>query len=445
MLVTLLAALFSSLCSGGAPIEMVLANGLKLVVVEDHRAPVVVSQLWYKVGSSYEHDGLTGISHALEHMLFKGTARHGLGEFSRIVAFNGGRSNAFTGNDYTTYHQQFEASRLVVSFELEADRMRNALLDDEEFAKEIKVVMEERRLRTEDNPKARARELLGSQAYQTSGYRHPVVGWMADLEGMRTADLRSWYDQWYAPNNAVLVVSGYVNAPAVKQLAEQYFGPVAAREVPRPRSNQDTAQIGARAATLQSKVSVPYLLLSYKAPGLKHFVDGEAEEQWQAYALELLAHLLGNEQTGLLVKALVRESESATKIGVHYDLYQRVDGLFTIAATPALDQNLDELERQIRLQLARLAASPFAADDLARAKVQIKARQVYQRDSLFYQAMQIGILESVGLDWRERDNYLPSIEQVTAAQIQTILASYLIETRETVVRSIAENKIDAKQ
>ncbi len=192
--------------------ETTLDNGLRVIVKEDHRAPVMVSQVWYKVGSSYENDGITGVSHVLEHMMFKGTPKRPAGEFSRIIAANGGRENAFTGQDYTAYFQQMEKSRLKVSFELEADRMRNLLLQPAEFAKEIKVVMEERRLRTDDEPQSLTQEQFTAAAFVNSPYRHPIIGWMDDLENLRTEDLREWYQKWYAPNNATVVVVGDVQA-----------------------------------------------------------------------------------------------------------------------------------------------------------------------------------------------------------------------------------------
>ena len=206
--------------------EFELDNGLKLLVKEDHRAPVVVTQVWYKVGGSYEYDGITGISHALEHMMFKGTEKFPPGEFSRVISENGGRDNAFTGPDYTSYFQTLEKTRLPISFELEADRMRYLTLSNEEFIKEIEVVKEERRLRTEDNPQSFLYETAKATAFQTSPYRFPVVGWMQDLSSMTIDDLSSWYEKWYAPNNATVVVVGDVDPYHVYALAYKYFSPL---------------------------------------------------------------------------------------------------------------------------------------------------------------------------------------------------------------------------
>ena len=211
--------------------EFRLDNGLKLLVQEDHRAPAVVAQVWYKVGSSSEYSGLTGISHMLEHMMFKGTDKHQPGEFSRIIAANGGRENAFTGRDYTAYFQTLEKSKLPVSFELEADRMRNLRLTDEEFKKEQQVVLEERRLRTDDQPRAKMEEHFEAVAYTSGAYRNPVIGWPDDVANLTMTDLRRWYELWYAPNNATVVVVGDIKSEEVHQLAKKYFGSLKTSEL----------------------------------------------------------------------------------------------------------------------------------------------------------------------------------------------------------------------
>ena len=222
-------SLAPTLAAGSEVVQHRLDNGLQLIVKPDHRAPVVVSQIWYKVGSSYEHNGITGISHVLEHMMFKGTTAHPAGEFSRIISENGGRENAFTGKDYTAYFQQLEKSRLAVSFELEADRMRNLTLPDEEFQKERAVVIEERRLRTEDKPSALTYEQFVATAYQSNPYRNPVIGWMDDLEQLTKEDLQQWYQRWYAPNNATLVISMHDQLYGVRNGVLERMIPVTGR------------------------------------------------------------------------------------------------------------------------------------------------------------------------------------------------------------------------
>ncbi|MGA1562528.1 MAG: M16 family metallopeptidase, partial [Gammaproteobacteria bacterium] len=224
--------------------EHQLENGMRVLVKEDNRAPVVVSQVWYRVGSSYEPAGLTGISHVLEHMMFKGTEKYGPNEFSKIIAQLGGRENAFTGRDYTAYFQRLEASRLEKALELEADRMRNLVLDEAEFLKEREVVAEERRMRTDDKPTSLTYERFLATAYVTSGYHHPVIGWMDDIQNWTIDDLRDWYQRFYAPNNALLVVVGDVKADDVFALAEKYFGPLQPSEINHPRDRAELPMLG---------------------------------------------------------------------------------------------------------------------------------------------------------------------------------------------------------
>ncbi|MBW6453543.1 MAG: insulinase family protein, partial [Methyloprofundus sp.] len=226
--------------------ERILANGLKVLVKEQHRSPVVVTQIWYKVGSSYEPSGMTGISHMLEHMMFKGTDKHPAGEFSKIIAENGGRENAFTGRDYTAYFQTLEKSRLAISFELEADRMQHLHLLADELKKEAQVVMEERRMRTEDQPRAKLQEYLLAMAYTNSPYKNPVIGWPSDIENYQVEDLQQWYQAWYAPNNATLVVAGDVQAEEVFKLAEQYFSAIPAQVIKPLKPQKEMPQVGVR-------------------------------------------------------------------------------------------------------------------------------------------------------------------------------------------------------
>ena len=241
--------------------EFTLDNGLKILVREDHRAPVVISQVWYKVGSSYEPSNLTGISHLLEHMMFKGTPTVPGGEFSRLIAANGGDENAFTSRDYTAYFQTLEKERLELSFRLEADRMRHLLLKPEDVSKEAQVVTEERRLRTEDQPESLTSERFNAAAYLTSPYRHPIIGWMQDIQALSLDDLKHWYQQWYAPNNAVLVVVGDVDPTQVRDLAQKHFGPLPPSELTPPKPAGEQPQLGERRIVVNTPAEVPSSLL----------------------------------------------------------------------------------------------------------------------------------------------------------------------------------------
>ena len=407
--------------------EVTLENGLKVLVKEDHRAPVVVSQIWYKVGASDEPDGQTGIAHVLEHMMFKGTARYPAGAFSRIIAENGGRENAFTGADYTTYFQQLEKSRLPVAFELEADRMQNLLLDDKEFAKEVRVVMEERRLRTDDQPEALAFEKFMATAFTTHSYKNPIIGWMRDLEALTIDDVRAWYRRWYVPNNATLVVVGDVNPREVIALAREHFGKIPSRPVERTRIPPEPAQTEMRRSTLKAPAQVPNLVLGFHVP--VYTANGDNAE---AYALQVLSGVLDGGQSARFERELVRNQEIAASIGSGYNAATKNPTLFIISATPARAHTVKELEAAIRAQLKRVQDEPVAESELERVKAQVAAGNVFQRDSIFYQAMQMGTLETVGLDWRMLNRYVDSIQAVTAAQVQAVAKKYLTESNLTV-------------
>ena len=409
--------------------EAVLANGLKVIVKEDHRAPVVVSQIWYKVGSSYEHEGVTGVSHVLEHMMFKGTEKHPAGEFSRIIAEHGGRENAFTGRDYTAYFQTLEKSRLPVSFRLEADRMHNALMQAEEFKKEVQVVMEERRMRTEDDPQSLTYEQFNSVAYTNSPYRWPIIGWMGDLKELTADDVSTWYHRWYVPNNATLVVVGDVNAEEVVDLAKQTYGQVEPGQVPELKSRDEVEQRGERRMVVETPAQVPYLLIGYKVPSLNKDVP-----EWQPYALEVLANILDGGQSARFARNLVRGSQVAASAGAGYDLYTPRQELFIMDGTPAQGHSVEELEKAIYAQLDELKQNLVDDQELSRVKAQVVADKVYERDSLFYQAMQIGKLETTGFGWEVQNEFVDRIEAVTAEQVREVARQYFDPQRRTVAR-----------
>ncbi|MGR9051189.1 MAG: M16 family metallopeptidase, partial [Gammaproteobacteria bacterium] len=286
--------------------EFRLDNGLKILVKEDHRSPVVVSQIWYKVGSSYEPSGISGISHMLEHMMFKGTDKLKPGEFSRIIAANGGNENAFTGRDYTAYFQTMEKSRLPVSFELEADRMRNLHLLDEELKKELEVVYEERRMRTEDKPRAKTQEYFIAMAYSNSPYKNPIIGWPSDIENYTINDVQKWYQRWYGPNNATLVVVGDVEPKAVFALAEKHFGPLKPSDIKAVKPQTEIEQHGVRRMVVKLPAKLPYLVMGYKVPVLK-----TVDQEWEAYALEVMAGVLDGGNSARLESGIVRGRQLA--------------------------------------------------------------------------------------------------------------------------------------
>lgn len=407
--------------------EFTLDNGLKLIVKEDHRAPVVVSSIWYKVGSSYEPGGITGISHALEHMMFKGTKRYPAGTFSTIIAENGGQENAGTSFDFTFYYQELENQCLATSFELEADRMRNLLLSAEEFNKEIKVVQEERRMRYEDNPQSLTRERLYAAAYLAAPYHHLPIGWMNDLVHMKARDLRIWYNSWYAPNNAILVVVGDVNPTQVYQLAQDFFAAIPATPLATVKPQAEPPPLGQRHVVVNAPAELPLLLMAYNTPSLV-----TAEHTWQAYALEVTTAILAGGNSARLAKDLVRTQGIAVEADAGYDLFNRGESLFILSGIPGKDHTVDELKTAFLQQIKALQNELVSTQELTRIKTQVLAAETYAKDSLFNQAMEIGTLESIGLSWQIGAAYADNILAVTAEQVQKVAQRFLQTDRLTI-------------
>ena len=427
-LTVLLLALLPAVAVAETIHEYKLDNGLKIVVQEDHRSPVVVSQVWYRAGSMDEFNGTTGVAHVLEHMMFKGTRKVKAGQFSRLIAAAGGRENAFTGNDYTAYFQQLEKSKLPLALELEADRMVNLQLTAAEFAKEIQVVMEERRWRTEDKPQSLVYEQFQSASYQAHPYGRPVIGWMNDLEHMSYKDARDWYRRWYAPNNATLVVVGDVQPKEVLRLARKYFGPLKARPLLERKPQQEPPQKGERRVTVQAPAKLPYLIMGYKVPVL-----GKDGADWEPFALEILAGVLDGNASARLNQNLVRRDRIAVEVSGGYDLTNR-GGIsqFMLDGSPSEGVSVADLELAIVSEIEKLKEEGVTEDELQRVKAQVIAADVYQRDSTFYQAMQIGTLETVGLSWRLLREYPERLKAVTAEQVQAVARKYLTPENLTV-------------
>ena len=412
------------------PHQYVLDNGLKLIVKEDHRSPVVVSLIWYKAGSIDEVNGETGVAHVLEHMMFKGTEKVPSGEFSKRIAAVGGRDNAFTSRDYTAYFQQLHKRHLPLAMELESDRMRNLVLTKEEFAKEINVVMEERRLRTDDNPHALVYEKMMAVAFQSHPYRRPVIGWMNDLENMRVADAQKWYDRWYAPNNAILVVVGDVNAKDTFDLANKFYGAIEPHQLTplaERKPQLEPTQVGIKRLTIKAPGNLPYLVMGYHTPVLQ-----DVAEDWEPYALEMLEGVLDGNASARLNKSLVRERHIASSAGAGYSITERGPGMFYLDGTPSEGKTVLELEDAIRNEIKKLIQDGVTEEELARVKAQVVANHIYQRDSIFSQAMQIGRLESIGLSYRDIDIMLKKLQTVTAEQVQNVAKKYLQDDSLTV-------------
>lgn len=416
--------------------EFTLDNGLKLIVREDHRAPVAVSQLWYKVGSSYETPGKTGLSHALEHMMFKGSAKLGPGESSRILRELGAEENAFTSDDYTAYYQVLASDRLSVAFELEADRLASLRLPPEEFKREIEVIKEERRLRTEDNPSAKAYERFQALAFPASGYHTPTIGWMTDLERMTVEELRAWYETWYVPNNATLVVVGDVVPSEVHALAQRYFGSIAQRPLPAAQIPLELSTPGERLLTLHLPTQLPSLMMGFNVPGL-----ATSKNPREVHALRLIGALLDGGYSARLPSRLERGEELVSGAGSSYDAYTRGDSLFVLSATPNVQKGktLGEVEDGLWRQLDDLKNTPPTSEELARVRAQVIAGLVYERDSVTSQATTIGQLETVGLSWHLMDDELADLSAVTPADIQQAARTYFTRDRVSVTHILPED------
>lgn len=401
------------------PFETTLANGMKLIVKEDRRAPSVVHMVWYRAGAMDEPDGVSGVAHVLEHMMFKGTEDVGPGEFNKRVAAVGGRDNAFTGKDYTAYFQQVPPAHLPAMMALEADRMQNLVLTDDEFRRELEVVKEERRLRTDDQPRALVFEQLMATAYQAHPYRRPVIGWMPDLEAMQPDDARAWYRRWYAPNNAYLVVVGDVDHREVFREAEKHYGSLAADELPARRISPEPAQRGPRASVVKAPAELPYLAMAWQVPALR-----DPANDREAYALQVLAAVLDGYDGARLTRRLVRDQQIAVSVGASYDTGNRGPALFYLHGVPAAGTTPEALQAALRAEIQRIRDEGISAEELARVKTQAVAAQVYKRDSLMGQAMEIGYLESAGMSWRDEATLLDGLRAVTADEVQAVARRY---------------------
>lgn len=414
----LFCAALSSYAAGNVH-QYTLDNGLKIVVKEDHRAPVAVTMIWYNIGSADEPGGITGVSHALEHIMFKGTEKYPLGTFSKTIANVGGEENAFTNYDYTAYFEKIAASQLPTTFELEADRMQNLLLDEDEFAKEMKVIQEERRLRTDDNPQALTFERYLAAAHLTDPYHHPVIGWMSDIKQMNIEDLKSWYQNFYAPNNATLVVVGDVNADKVHELAKLYFGQIPRRPDFIRKPQQEPPALGTKSVEIHAPAKLPMLMFGYSVPSVK-----TAENDWEPYALEVIAAILDAGESARFARNLVRGSHVASNVDVYYDLYTRYQTQFTLFGIPTQSHSIAELKAGVLKELQRLQKEPVSAQELQRVKTQIIAQKTFEKDSIFGQAMEIGVLETIGLGWKTADAYTDKINSITPQQIQDAAKKY---------------------
>lgn len=403
-------------------LEEILANGLKVILLENHKAPVITFQVWYRVGSRNEEWGKTGLSHMLEHMMFKGTQKVSGSDFSRIIQVNGGNDNAFTSRDFTAYFENLSADRIHVSLDLESDRMQNLVLQEEDFRTERMVVMEERRLRTEDNPKAYLLEQLDAAAFQLQPYHWPTVGWMEDIAQLKLKDLKAYYRAYYNPVNAFLVVAGDFKKEDLLPRIEKAFGSMPKGAAPDQKKEIDPPQAGERRICGKREAQLPFIVMGYHVPNLR---------EPDSYVLEVMAALLSGGKSSRLYQSLVREKRLVLDIEADHSLLSRDPGLFIISAEPLPDKKVAEVEKALNQEVQRLQREPVAEHELQKAKNQLEASFVFGQDSLFYQAMLLAQHE-IALSWRAIDDYIPSIRKVTPEDIQRVAKRYLIQDNRTV-------------
>jgi len=413
---------FAEESSGNKTFEAILSNGLKVILLENHKAPVVTVQVWYRVGSRNETWGKTGLSHLLEHMMFRGSKRFSAEQFVRMIEENGGKSNAFTSHDYTAYFVNICAERVAIPLELEADRMQNATFDEKKFATEKKVVIEERRLRTENNPQAYLYEQMAATAYQVHPYHWPVIGWMEDLEGLTVSDALDYYHRYYVPANAFLIVVGDFSRQDLLPKIEKAFGCLPSTQAPQQVVSREPIQKGERRIVIKREGLVPALMIGYHVPNLQN-ADG--------YVLEVIEGILSSGKSSRFYDRLVREKQIALRAYADFSLTSFDPGLFFISAEVLVEKDLTTLEKAIDEEIIRLQTEPVAMEELNKVKNQLEAGFIYSQDSVFNQAMVLARNE-IAATWRCIDDYIPAIHRVTPNDILRVARQYMIPENRTV-------------
>lgn len=417
--ILIILSLFISNIFAENTVEFHFSNGLKLIVQSDHRAPVVFTSVWYKVGGSDEPNGETGISHMLEHMMFKGTHQFGPGTFNKIIGDNGGENNAVTTEDYTMYYETTSPNQLDHVFQLEADRMRHLLLDSAAFDNERKVVMEERRMRIDDNPQAVTYERFCAAAFVNSPYHHPVIGWMTDIAHYTLPDLKKWYDTYYVPNNAVIVVVGDVNPNTVFSMAKKYFTQIKPGTIPQQKPRKEIESLGEKTVVVHLPSQLPWIIMGYHVPPT-------------SYTLLVLANILGGGQSARLTNDLVRQNAIAVEADAEYHFYHLHGTQFIFSGTPAPKYTVLQLKKSILDEIHQLQTTRVSQDELNRVKTQLIASRIYKNDSLMQQANELGKPEMIGQSWKENKYFAEKIQLVTPEDIQAAARDYFRKNNLTV-------------
>ena len=419
-----------------------LENGLEVIVVPDHRAPVVVNFVWYRTGAADEVAGKTGIAHVLEHLMFKGTKDIPPGEFSKIIARNGGKDNAFTSLDYTAYYQKIAKDRLEVAMRMEADRMGNLELAEKDFQTERDVVLEERRWRVESKPVSRFYEALQSTFFTSHPYGRPVIGWKKDLEGLTRQDALDWYNQGYAPNNATLILVGDITLEEAKPLVAKTYGKVAKRDVLRPAWLQEPVFKSPKVyRKIDKEVKVPNYIKMYRAPSRFLGVAGSKEGTEDALALSLASDILGGGKTSRLYKTLVQEMKIANAVFMGYTAVMRNESSVDISAQPKPDIKLSQLETAIQKVVDNFIKNGVDDKELQRAKSKMLSLDVYARDDPFVSAYHLGKWIVSGGRAQDFDNWIEEVKLITVDDVQRAAAKYLTG-HNTIVGLLAADEAD---
>jgi len=411
--------LFSLLIPSGAPaqnrvVAATLDNGLRVLLLEDARSPIVSFQVWYRVGSRYEHRGATGIAHFLEHLMFKGTPTHGARQFARLVEENGGQDNAFTSQDVTSYYVNIAADKVDLVIDLEADRMQNLLLDAKEIGSEREVVIEERRTRTEDDPGGFLGEEVSSIAFKAHPYGAPIIGWMEDIKRITPEEIRAFYKTYYVPNNALVVAVGAFKANELLEKIKRRFGRIPRGKVPPPMLAVEPPQNGERRVTVTKQAQLPIVYLAWHVPNQKSD---------DAAALELLSTILAGGRASRLYRDLVYQRQLALEAGGDYSYFSIDPNLFWFWATPMPGQTPEKLEAELIAHMERLKTEPVTDEELARAKNQMEAAFVYQEDSIHQRASMLARFELIG-GFALKESFVAKIRAVTAADLTRVARTW---------------------
>lgn len=403
-------------------VETTLNNGLKVIVLEDHRAPMVMSHIWYKVGSTDESGHTLGISHVLEHMMFKGTHKVPNDEFTRLSRVYGGRINAATFTNYTNYYQLYPKAYFPLALELEADRMSNLLLRQQDFEPEVRVVMEERRQRTDDNPRAVAFEKFKWISYPTSHYRQPIIGHMKSLQSIRLSDVQDWYKKWYTPNNAILVIVGDVQADEAILQVQKYFGDIPSRALPIRNDVEEFTHVGYRHVEMEAAVQVPNLYMTWNVKSI-----ATAEPPNDAYTLTIIRSLLDSGINSRLQKNLVHDQKILSSVSVSYDPYNRGDSLFGISALPNSGISLEQAKVAIEKEIEAIKNEPVKQAEIDRIATRFVSNMVYSQDDISNQAKLIGNLEVNGLSYRLLDELPEHFRKIRPSDVQRVAQYYFVK------------------